>query len=95
MTRILWLPEALDDVERLHDFLIWKEPSAAARAVRTILNGAGRLQELPELGRPLADGTDRRELVVRFGAGAYVLRYRMDREAAVIIRVWHSREARG
>lgn len=94
MTRILWLPEALDDVERLHDFLIRKNPAAAARAIRAILNGAGRLQELPELGRPLADGTDRRELVVQFGAGAYVLRYRIDREAAVIIRVWHSREAR-
>lgn len=72
--RLLWLPEALDDVERLHDVSIRKDPAAAARAVRTIVNGAGRLQELPELGRPLADGTDRRELVVRFGVGAYVMR---------------------
>ena len=95
MTHVLWLPEALADVERLHDFLVRKDPTVAARAVRAILDGAGRLQELPELGRPLADGTDRRELVVRFGAGAYVLRYRIDRDAAVIIRVWHSREARG
>ena len=95
MTRVLWLPEALDDVERLHDFLIRKDPAAAARAVRTILNGAVRLQEQPELGRPLADGTDRREIVVPFGAGAYVLRYRIDRESAVIIRVWHNRETRG
>ena len=50
--RLLWLPEALDDVERLHDVPIRKDPAAAARAVRTIVNGAGRLQELPELGRP-------------------------------------------
>ena len=52
MTRILWLPEALDDVERLHDFLIRKDPAAVARAVRAILIGAGRLQELPNLAAP-------------------------------------------
>lgn len=94
MTHVLWLPEALADVERLHDSLVRKDPTVAARAVRAILDGASRLQELPELGRPLADGTGRREFVLRFGAEAYVLRYRIDRDAAVIIRVWHSREAR-
>jgi plasmid stabilization system protein ParE len=40
------------------------------------------------------DETERREISVPFGAGAYVLRYRLHDETIVVIRVWHSREAR-
>ena len=91
---VLWLPEALDDVERLYGFLIEKDALAAERAMRAVSSSASRLQELPQVGRPMDDETGRRELVVPFGAGAYVLRYRIHRDAVVIIRVWHSREAR-
>ncbi|GMR22257.1 MAG: hypothetical protein BMS9Abin37_0593 [Acidobacteriota bacterium] len=42
----------------------------------------------------MGDDTGRRELIIPFGAGAYILRYRIHRDAVVIIRVWHSREAR-
>ena len=93
--RILWLPEALDDLERLYDFLVERDPVAAERAIRTIEEGVDRLAELPELGRPMDDDTGRRELFVPFGAGAYVLRYRLHQDTAVILRVWHSREERG
>jgi len=41
------------------------------------------------------DDTGRRELVISFGAGAFVLRYMWDRnDTVVIIRVWHSKENR-
>ena len=50
----------------------------------------------PELREKLADHYERtREVVAPFGGGAYVLRYRIDREGNVfVIRVWHSREDR-
>lgn len=92
--RVLWLPEALDDVERLYGFLIGKDALAAERAMRAISSSADRLQELPQVGRPMGDDTGRRELIVPFGAGAYVLRYRVHRDAVVVIRVWHNREVR-
>ncbi len=93
--QLKWLPEAIADVDRLHAFLREKSPGAAARAARAILDGADRLQELPELGRPLADETGRRELFLPFGAGAYVLRYKLENPSSVVIvRVWHSREER-
>ena len=38
--RVLWLPEALADLERLYNFLVEKDPTAAARAMRTIDSGA-------------------------------------------------------
>jgi plasmid stabilization system protein ParE len=92
---IKWLPEALADVERLHAFLRDKSPDAAARAAKTILEGANALKSLPEMGRPMDDNTGRRELVLPFGAGAFVLRYmRHTDDEVVIVRVWHSKENR-
>ena len=91
---LVWLPEAADDIERLFEFLVEKNPVAAARAARTILSGAERLLLQPEQGRRLDDETGRRELFLPFGAGAYVLRYRLHYETIVVVRVWHSRENR-
>lgn len=95
MPVVKWLPEALADVDRLHDFLKQKHPEAAARAARVMLDGANLLANAPDLGRSMDDDTGRRELFVSFGTGAYVLRYRHDEDRnPVIIRVWHSREQR-
>lgn len=91
---VAWLPEAVDDLERVHEFLHERDRAAAARALRLIERAAVQLAELPEVGQPMGDGTGRRQLFVRFGAGAYVLRYRVHYDDIVIIRVWHSREAR-
>lgn len=95
MPRIVWLPEALTDIERLRALLQTKSPDAAARATKAILDGAGILQSRADIGRPMDDDTDRREWFISFGSGAFVLRYRRDvLDRVVIIRVWHSREHR-
>ncbi len=95
MSEVVWLPEALEDMSRLRLFLEDKSPSAASRMARTILDGVTLLRDFSERGKPLNDGTSRRELYLPFWAGAYVLRYRADGNIIVIIRVWHSREDRG
>ncbi len=92
--RLRWLPEAWLDIQRLFEFLVDKDPEAAARAMETMTAGADRLSHMPEMGWPMSDDTQRRELFLPFAAGSYVLRYRLDGEAVVIIRVWHSRERR-
>lgn len=92
--RLVWLPAAQADIQRLYDFLHARDPSAAERAIRAIQLGAQRLLEFPHLGCRMDDETERREVSVPFGAGAYVLRYRMHEGAIVVIRVWHSREER-
>jgi plasmid stabilization system protein ParE len=92
---IKWLPEALADIERLYAFLKEQNSDAAARAARTILEGAELLKASPRIGRAMPDDTGRRELFLPFAAGAYVLRYMPeDEDTAVILRVWHSRENR-
>lgn len=92
--RLRWLPEAWQDIQRLFEFLVDKDPVAAKRAMDLIASGADRLLDMPEVGRPTDDDSQRRELFLPFGAGSYVLRYRLDGNAVVVIRVWHSRESR-
>jgi toxin ParE1/3/4 len=94
MSEIIWLPEAVEDLERLHEFLMDKNPDAAKRAAQTILNGAKTLAEFPEIGRPMNDGTERREIFAAFGSGGYVLRHIIEDETVFIIRVWHTKESR-
>jgi len=92
--RLVWLPEARDDIERLFNFVVSKDPKAALRVVAAIQLGARQLLEFPYSGKRLDDATERRQLFVPFSAGAYVLRYRIHDETIVVIRVWHSRESR-
>lgn len=95
MNKLKWLPEALADVERLHEFLKDIDVQAADQCVEIILKGSRLLKATPHLGRPMPDEQGKRELFMQFGAGAYVLRYRLeDSDTVVIIRVWHSREDR-
>ena len=92
---VVWLPEALDDFQRLFNFLHEKNAEAAARAAATILSAANLLETTPHLGRPLSDMSDQRELFMAFGAGSYVIRYKIQNDHIInVIRVWHSKESR-
>jgi plasmid stabilization system protein ParE len=94
MATVKWLPGAITDIERLHKFLYDKSPEAASQAAKLILHAATILKAHPLVGRPMPDATDRRELFAAYGAGAYVLRYKLTKNDVIIIRVWHSREQR-
>jgi plasmid stabilization system protein ParE len=95
MGRLKWLPEAIQDFERLYFFLLDKDVEAANKAASNILGGSNLLKTSPRIGRPMPDDGDRRELFIAFGAGAYVMRYKLeDENTVVVIRVWHSRENR-
>ena len=94
MSRVIWLPEAVQDIQRLYDFLSQKDASAARNAALCIQAAARQIESFPEIGRPLDGPGGRREVFAAFGAGAYVLRYRLSEQGPVVIRVWHSREWR-
>lgn len=88
-------PDAVLDVERLHSFLDRKDHDAAQRALARIWMAIERLQEFPALGMRTGD-SDVRQIVVRFGASAYIVRYTSLAETndILITRIWHGREAR-
>jgi len=90
--KIVWHREAVLDQQRLFNHLISVNPAAARRAAQLILEGAQSLLDWPNRCRPMDDGSGRRELILQFGSGAYVLRYVLDDDVIAILRVWHSKE---
>lgn len=91
---LVWLLEARSDLERLYDFLIEKNPSAARQSMLIIDEYIDRLMKFPELGTPMNDQTGRRRLFVPFGQNGYEVRYIINNKTIIIIRVWHGREER-
>lgn len=95
MATVKWRPRAVADLGRLHDFLYDKDSRVAGNAARVISQSVSLLETSPHIGRPMHDETGRRELVISFGAGAYVLRYMLEKdETVVVLRIWHNRENR-
>ena len=92
---ILLSRDAVEDVERLRIFLDRANPGAARRALTLIWTAIERLQDFPALGMPTAD-PDIRQIVLRFGASGYIVRYAVLPETAdiLITRIWHGRETR-
>lgn len=90
---IVWLPSATKDVARLRDFIKSANPLAAQRAARRIIEGVNILQENPEAGVPVDNLMEYRDLLLTFGSGEYIIRYRKETESrVVIVRVRHSKE---
>lgn len=93
MPSIEWSDRWRRDLNRLHDFLVEKSPNSTLRAVRAILKGERSLGDRPQIGRRL-DGLppEYRELVVKFGRGAYVVFYSFNGSRALILAILHGRE---
>ena len=91
---VRWLPKATEDLKRLYVFLHPKSPTAAVRVVTALVSAAESLDEFPEKGRPLIDGINYRELVVRHGSKGYVVRYRQAEGHVYIVRAWFAAEHR-
>ncbi len=94
--KLVFLPEAVGDIDRLYNFLMPKNPIAAQKAMLAIDEGLAMLQENPFMGPKMDANSDYRELFVPFGKSSYILRYRIHQEknALVVVRVWHGREDR-
>ena len=90
---IVYAEAALDDLDRIFEFLATADRAAAERAAGSIVSGVAMLAEHPLVGRPVGDGL--RVLVVSFGNGGYVVLYRVrPRLTRVeVLAVRHHREA--
>jgi plasmid stabilization system protein ParE len=91
MPTLIWSPAARDDVVRLRQFIELHNPEAAKRAAETLKKAASLLLTYPGFGKRL-EGRQDRELFVPFGKRGYVMRYRLDGETIVILRIWHALE---
>jgi plasmid stabilization system protein ParE len=89
---VAWASKAVDDLARLHDFLASVDRAAAARVIRSLVAVPDRLMQHPRLGEKLEQFEPRE--VRRLLVGRYEVRYEVEGDTVVILRVWHTREER-
>ena|SRR5688572_30521164 len=76
MTRIDWSAEALDCIERIHEYIAIRNPVNAARVVSRIVGAVSLLSHSPSMGRavPRYERFELRELIRRPYRIVYVKR---------------------
>ncbi|MDA8708469.1 type II toxin-antitoxin system RelE/ParE family toxin [Hellea sp.] len=92
--KLTWLEQAELDVRRLYQFLAKINRDAAERAVETIVEASYELADHPEIGRVASINESYREWPAKFGAKAYIIRYKIIDGTVIILRVWHGLEER-
>lgn len=91
--RVEFLPQAVEDIDRVFGFLVEKNPLAAAKAMLAIDEAIEKLTLSPRLGRPLPGLEDFRQIPIPFGKSGYMMQYRIQEDALVVVRLWAGREA--
>lgn len=95
MPRVIITQGAANGLERCRLFLAEKNPQAARRAGQAIERQFSLLETNPDIGRPLDDLPELRELIVAFGESGYVALYRheLESDTAYVLAYRHQKEA--
>ncbi|MBX9961672.1 MAG: type II toxin-antitoxin system RelE/ParE family toxin [Burkholderiales bacterium] len=95
MTRLVFAPRALGDIDRLADFLLDESPELAAETGPLLAGALEVLKHHPLIGRPAEHGL--RELLISRGRTGYVALYRYDvsSDTALVLAIRHQRESAG
>jgi plasmid stabilization system protein ParE len=92
--KVRFTPEAEDDLLRLFDFLVERDPTAAAHALDAIRRAVELLRFSPfSCRKALPDNPFVRELIIPFGAAGCVALFEVESKRVVnAIAVRHQRE---
>lgn len=94
MSQVIFAPAAIRDVERLREFLRPKNPAAAERAAKAIIQGVQALGDMPHIGRPVDEMPEAfRDWLIDFGDSGYIARYRYDGDTVLVLAIRHQKEA--
>lgn len=85
---------ALDDLERLYDYLLVRDIELAEKAYQAIAKATEFLENFPfSCRKASADDAFLRELVIPFGSSGYVALFEIeDSETVTILAIRHQRE---
>ena len=94
--KLVYAPEAVADLQRLHDFVAAKDPLAARRLSKSLRDGIKRLKQFSHMGRRVRQSADvwAPEEIRDWVTGTYIARYLLLDETIMILRVWHQKENR-
>ena len=95
MPHVIVTEGAADGLERCRQFLVAKAPEAARRAGQAIERHFLLLETAPDIGRPLPDMPELRELVITYGDSGYVAvsRHEPAADAVYVMAFRHQKEA--
>jgi len=87
MGKVVWAPSALDDVDRIAEFIARDSVDQAALFVERLIEAAGRLSDFPLSGWVIPEISDEacREIVY----GSYRIMYRLERDEVWITGIVH------
>jgi plasmid stabilization system protein ParE len=89
MSRVIFAPAAIRDLERLREFLRPKNPAASERAANAIIQSVRTLGELPRIGRPTDDLPEEyRDWLIDYGDSGYIARYRIAGDTSTVTQWW-------
>lgn len=94
MSQVVWLPEALDDLNGLYERPERRNPDAAVQAVQAIFAAADTLANNPQRCPQLRTNPNRRKLRVFFGKRGYLIYFEIQNDTVYILQVWHGLEDR-
>lgn len=92
MRRVELRPAARRDMLRFERSLNRHSPKAALRMFDLVTGRILSLAEQPYKGVERQAGL--RELIIKFGKSAYIVRYRVSDDAVTVTRIWHGRQDR-
>ena len=92
MSTVVYSAQALDDLDRLEDFLLEVDVVSAQKTIPLIISTVEALCLHPNIGRRY--GNQVRELVISRGNTGYIALYRYDevRDIVRILAIRHQRE---
>lgn len=95
MPRVVITEGAARGLEHCRRFLAELNPRAAKRAAQAIRRKFVQLETNPEIGRPLDDLPELRELIIEFGDTGYVTLYRYEQgtNTVYLLAFRHQKEA--
>ena len=85
MAKVVWAPNAIREIRRIHDYISPINPRAAAHLAEKLFDTGQSLASNPNRGRPVA-GRPWRELVIVY---PYIIRYQVVGDVVRILRVRH------
>ena len=92
---ILFAPEALEDMERILEFNLQRDPATALGHLDKIRSAVLVLEQHPKIGCSIGRGTRLRELVISHGNSGYIAlyEYSLADELIRVAAVRHQRQA--
>jgi plasmid stabilization system protein ParE len=92
--KIEWSRKAILDLDRFANFLHQRFPAMAEVVAGELSAKTKILQDNPRLGRLIRKQAEYREIILRVLNAPYVVRYGIEGQTIVILRVFHGRESR-